>query len=416
MDDEVEVDVTTRPDALTVITARRPAVTVGTLVMVCALIVGGATALAVGLSKGSDGQSRRIAVAGRKASAPAACPPSGARPDPADPTTVGRWPYKLIEKGTFGSVVSGAPGTAFAIEACGTFESELRVVRMSLDGSDLVQAASPFVRAALLTSSLVSSGGSLYLGAARLDLAGPRSSAPYELTVYRLDPATMTFIASRALGRGYGLSLLATGSELVAATGSSLIRIGPALLTARRLAGFGPSVAQHVATDGATGDYAVGLFTPGVAAPGAGARIELVAGSTGHIISSVILPAGSDPESLAVAGGRLWAAVGDGLSTTVHVYDLPALSPIGSGRSKTAWRPLTAPESIALDTTAGSVWARGLSVVECSSATNGELLATTDQSGPAPVFLSQLFQSGAALYAVSPAGIGRLFPAASCTR
>jgi hypothetical protein len=416
LDRDVEVDVTTRPDALTLHAARRPAATVGTLVAVCMLIVGGATAVAVGLSKGSAGQHRRFAGADLRASAPAPCPPSGARVEPSRPTAVGRWPYKLLEKGTFGSVVSGAPGTAFAIEACGAVQSDLRVVRMSLERPESVQAASPLVRAALLPSSLVSSGGSLYLGAARLDLGGPKSSPPYELTVYRLDPATLTFTASRRLGRGYGLALSATGSEIVAATGSSLIRVGPSALAPRRLAGFGRSVAQHVAADGVTGDYAVGLLTPGVAGPGADARIELVAGRTGHVISRVMLPAGSDPESLAVGDGRLWAAVGDGLSTTVHTYSLPALSPMGSGQPKTEWRPLTAAESIGLDFTAGSIWVRGLSLLECSSAANGRPLATTDQTGPAPVSLSQIFESGPALYAVSPAGIGRLFPPASCTR
>jgi len=416
LDDEIEAGVTTRPAALTVLAStRRPAATVGTLVIVCVLIVGGATALAVGLTKGSAGQHRPIPATALKTGSSAPCPPSGARANPANPTAVGRWPYRLIERGTFGSVVSGAGGTAFAIEACGTFESDLRVVRMSLGRSEPVQA-SAFVHAALLTSSLVSSGGTLYLGAARLDLAGPASSPPYELTVYRLDPATMTFTASRALGRGYGLDLLATGSELVAATGSSLLRIGRSSLTIRRLAGFGRSVAQHVVADAATGAYAVGLFTPGAAAPGAGARIELVTGRSGHVVSRAALPAGSDPESLVVAGGRLWAAVGNGLSTTVRVYRLPGLTPVGSGRPNGAWPVLAAPESTALDSAAGSVWTRGLSELECSSATTGKVLAATTQSGPAPVFLSQIFENGSALYAVSPAGVGRLFPATACTR
>ena len=74
------------------------------------------------------------------------------------------------------------------------------MVRLSLAHPGQL-SATPFVHAALLTSSLASSGDSIYFGAARLDLEGLSSSPPYELTIYRIDPATMTFTGSRALAR-----------------------------------------------------------------------------------------------------------------------------------------------------------------------------------------------------------------------
>ena len=300
----------------------------------------------------------------------------------------------------------------FGIEACGSDESDLRVVRISLDRPGLVKA-SPFVHAALLTSSLSVSGGSLYFGASRLDLAGSTSSPPYELTLYRVNPATMMFTASRALGRGYGLALEASGSGLTVATGSSLLTVNRATLAPTELATFGRSVAQHFVQNGAEGDFAVSLFTPGAVGPAAGARIEVLDRRTGRVVSTASMPGGADPESLATAGGRLWAAVGNGLMTTVHVYQLPSLKPFGGGNASAA-RPESVPESIGLDATGGIVWTFGLSLLQCSSATSGKTLGATTQSGSAPVFVSQVLGNGKAVYAVSGAGIGRLSSPAAC--
>lgn len=389
--------------------------TVLTLVIICVLIVGGGTALVVGLSRSSADHARRpLAGKGTAGSHIAPCPPSGTQLSAAEPSRAGQWRFELTEKGTFGSVVGGPSGTAYAIEACGRYESDLRVVQLRLGRPTPVQA-SAFVHAALLTSSLARSGGSLYFGAARLDLAGSESSPPYELTLYRLDPATMTITASRALGRGYSLALETVDGAVVACTGSSLFTIDRTTLVPRLLAGFGGSVAQHVVADSAFSGYAVSLFTPAAVPPAAGAGIEVLTGRMGHVVSAVSLAGGSDPESLAFADGRLWAAIGDGLMTTVHVYRLPALTPMAAGRSGGSWPVEAVPENIALDARGGVVWTMGLSLLECSSAANGRVLAVTYETGPAPVFISQVFGEGGAVYAVTAAGIGRLLAPAVCT-
>ena len=51
MDDQIRSDVVSRPEAVLIVAGRRPATTVLTLVIVCVMIVGGTTALVVGLTK-----------------------------------------------------------------------------------------------------------------------------------------------------------------------------------------------------------------------------------------------------------------------------------------------------------------------------------------------------------------------------
>jgi hypothetical protein len=384
------------------------------VVAVCAVIAAGTGLTAV--LAGSSGHAKPPSLA-----ASCVAPETEPASAPADITSdrLDGLGFSLLEPGTFGSVVAGPGSSLYALQACGTEETQLRVLH--LDGNGKVVAVSEgFDRAALLTSSLVLRGGVLYVGAARLDLSGPATDAPYDLTLYRLSASKLEVLGSRSVGRGYGLSLSASdldqpGAVLLASTGEKLLAVRPGTMSARTLATFGPSIAQHVSGDPSAPYAAVSVFAPGAPAGGAGATIELIDTVTAGVVSSARLADGSEAESLAFGNDKLFVAISDGASSQVRRFGIPALVSSGSPRSGRGL-PTGLPsmlQTIALDATGAAVWAMDTSMLACLDPSTGRVLASAASSS-----LSQspsgVIAAGPTIYVVTPSGIGVLAAPAAC--
>lgn len=386
---------------------RRTSATIFTVLLVCAVVLAGATGLSAILTR-----SARHATVRTPATT---CTAPDAPPSAIPANEIGAWRYNVVETGTFGSVVAASSSVLYAIQACGAQESSLRVIRLQ-PGSKQVAVSKAFDHAAFLTSSLVLAHGSLYFGAARLDLAGSATAPPYELTLYRLSPSSLAVLGSRALGRGYGLSLYQIQGGVIASTGGALVRIDPSSLAPRTIISFGDSVAQHVAASGLSPYVAVSLFSPAATPPAETARIELLELATGEVVSSIGLPSGSDPESLAIVSGDLWASIGSGLSTQVERYTLPGLA---VGGSKGGTTVPTALQSISLNTSAVAgrtvVWLHGLTLVACANPSTGAVLAWTSQTATPPASVSEIVAAGSQDYAVTSTAIGILAVPRACS-
>ncbi|MGA2208996.1 MAG: hypothetical protein ABSH30_05115 [Acidimicrobiales bacterium] len=337
----------------------------------------------------------------------ATCTAPDAPPSAIASSQVGGWPYNLLVAGTFASVTASS-SSLYALQACGAQETELRVLELAVNGR--VEAVSGgFARAALLTSSLTLAGGSLYVGTARLDLAGPTDAGPYVLTLYRLDPSTLRVLGSRSLGRGYGLFLVGTGGEVLASTGSSLLAVQGRSLSWRRLASFGSSIAQHMAVSDSSPDVAVSLFDPGSSGAATGGRIELLDDASGAVVAVDDLDAGAAVESMAFGADGLFAAIGTGGSSEVRRLDLPGLSPAG-GEPGTPTGLAATLESITLDGTGGIVWASELTALVCLDPLTGAELASTTPKSP----VTEVVAAGADDIALTGPGIGVLAAPAGC--
>jgi hypothetical protein len=382
--------------------------TVLTVVVACAVIAGGATGLTAIVAR----TSRRATVHSLAAScvAPQASP-AGVASD-----HLGAWTFNLLEAGTFGSVVSATSGL-YALQACGTEETELRVLRIDTSGKVLGVSAD-FKRAALLTSSLAIADGSLYVGTAQLDISGPGGSAPYDLTLYRLDLQTLRVLGSRSMGRGYGLSLFggagarsgpAYAQSLLASTGEALLAVSPDSLQATILASFGGSIGQRVSVEPGLRYVAVSLFSPGAVPPAATASIELFDLASRRVVSSVQLKSGSDVESLALGRTGLWASIGDGMSTQLWRYTVPALGASGAPTGV----PATL-QTIDLSQTGDVVWLWGSTLLGCADASTGRLLASTTPAGSPSASVSATVEAGSDTVAVTPAGIGTVGAPTAC--
>jgi hypothetical protein len=324
--------------------------------------------------------------------------------------------FNLLESGTFGSVVPGPRSTLYALQACGTEETELRVLHLSANG-DVLAVSSSFERAALLTSSLAIDDGSLYLGAARLDLSGSPADAPYALTLYRLSAPGLEVLGSRSLGRGFGLSLLASdqghaGSTVVASTGHMLLAVRSGTLTVTTLAGFGQSIAQHVSADTDAPYAAVSVFEPGSSRVSPGATVELIDTATGRVVSLARLAGALQVDSLAFGAGVLFAAVSDGMSTEVKRFGVPALVSPGWATGRTTGIPATL-ETMSLDGAAGVVWATDQTALVCLDASTGRVLSSATSSSSSAA-VSGVVASGSGTYAVTSSGIGVLDVPAAC--
>jgi hypothetical protein len=393
------------------LTGPRSSARVLTLAAVGALVVGGATGLSFMAAQGTQ-PTPAVTLAG-------ACQAPQAQPAGPAPSALGSWKFSMEAPGTFGSAVAGPGQALYALQACGAEETELRVVslRTGPSGARPTGTSQFFQHAALLTSSLVWSNGALYLGAARLDLTGSTSEAPYDLTVYRLDAGTLKVEASKTLGRGYQLSLLAmtghkagrtAGPTLLASTGKALLSLDPASLRVSTVTDFGSSVAQHTAISPAGPYAAVSLFSPGTAPPAEGASLELIDVDDSAIVSSITLPAGADPESLRIVGEEVWASIGDGLGTQVERYGVPALQLLSKDPVTTRL------ETISLDAAGSIVWLHGMTLLACADAVSGAVVeATTTEGAPPP--------SGAQVVATTPwptvvtaAGLGTVQSPAAC--
>lgn len=353
----------------------------------------------------------RSARHGQPAGPAAGCLAPNATPAAAASDHVGGWGFDLVEPGTFGSVVTSS-SALYALQACGSEETQLRVLEIGDSGKIVVSAF--FDRAALLTSSLTLAGGSLYVGTARLDLAGPLSSPPYLLRVYRLDPSTLRILGSRAIGRGFGLSLAATAgggrdSTVLASTGRSLLAFRAGSLTPRSLASFGSSVAQHLAVSGVSPLVAVSLSAPSVAASDAGARIELFDVATGRLVSSLNLGGGAVVESMALGTGGVFVATSSGLASSVRLLRLPLRRTSRPNTGAATGMPATL-SSIALEASGPTVWAIGEPSLACLDPSTGRLLAFTALTSP----LQDVIVLRATSDAVTAAGIGVLASPAVC--
>jgi hypothetical protein len=382
----------------------RTSVRLLTLVGVCAVVAAGATGL-------------DVMTAHRGNHAPATGPATDcAAPQAAlagtTPNHLGVWPYTLLEAGTFSSVTAGEGGALYAIQACGAEEAALRVVMIN-GGGKSIRASQLFEHDALLTSSLVEVGGELYFGAAKLDLTGDESAPPYNLTLYRLDAKTLLVTGTRALGRGYSISLYAdpiSPFDLLASTGSALLLLDRASLSPRVVTTLSKAVVQHVAVQAGSSNVALSVFSPAVAASAEDAFIEIVDLATDDFVSSYRLPDAADPESLTFAGGDLWASIGQGLSTQVERFSLPGLQLVDHGRPVT-----TGLQTISLGQSGSTVWMYGLTFVACALASTAEqATATVIKSSPASSVLGVTL-AGRQAYVITQAGIGTVPIPAACT-
>jgi len=337
----------------------------------------------------------------------ATCTAPDAPPSAIASSHLGGWPYNLLVAGTFASLTA-SKSSLYALQACGAQETELRVLELAFDGR--VEAVSGGMeRAALLTSSLTLADGFLYVGAARLDLSGAQNAGPYLLTLYRLDPSSLQVLGSRQLGRGYGISLVATGGVILASTGSSLLAVHSRSLAWRTLASFGTSIAQHVAGCGSSPYVAVSLFDPGASAADTGGRIELLDVASGALVATEHLGAGASVESMALGSGGLFVAIETGASSQVRRLEVPTLGPPGSEPGTPTGMTVTL-ESITLDGTGAAVWATELTALVClDPLTGGELASTTPKS---PV--NEVVVAGANTIALTGPGIGLLAAPAAC--
>ncbi|MGH9170927.1 MAG: hypothetical protein ACRD0Z_08655 [Acidimicrobiales bacterium] len=390
-------------------TASRTSVRVLALVGVCVLVAGGATGFKV--------------LTAHTASPPATTIPATPCGSPeaslaaTAPRHVGSWPFSLLAAGTFSSLVAPPGRPAYAIQACGAQETALRVVAVTTNRSgDTISTSALFEHDALLTSSVAVVAGSVYFGAARLDLAAGTAVPPYELTVYKLDATTLQVTARRSLGRGYGLWLYplpastrrSSSTALLASTGSSLVSVDTTTLKPRSIAGFDKAVAQHVATTAGSPDIAVSLYSPGLEPAATDARIEVLDVVTGKVVSQVGLQAGADAESLTIASGQLWASVGDGLSTEVQRWKMPALAPIDHGSPVT-----TVLEPVSLAASDSLVWMYGLGDVECAGASGSVAASDTLQPGSASS-VAALAEAGRVVYLVTQSGLGTVPVPSAC--
>lgn len=380
------------------------------LVVLCAVVTGG-TGLTAVLTRSTRHSTIRNPAA--TCVAPQAAPAPSAPEAKASP--LGAWGFNLLEPGTFGSVVAGAGSSLYALQACGAEETQLRVLHLSENGNVLA-VSGDFDRAALLTSSVVLDGGSLYVGTARLDLSGPATEAPYELTLYRLSASNLHVLGTVPVGRGYGLSLFASDlghpdAGVLGSTGEKLLTVKPGTVSVRTLATFGDSIVQHVATDADAPYAAVSMVVPAAPAD-AGATVELLDAVSGSVVSSAHTVAGTQVESLAFGYGGLFVALGDGMSTEVGRFVEPVRATPGPAGGLPTGMPATL-ETISLDDTGGTLWAADLTTLACLDSSTGRLLSSW-QAAPSSLSVNSVVTAGSEIYGVTSSGIGALETPTAC--
>jgi hypothetical protein len=383
-------------------------------VAACAVLTGG-TGLTAILARST----RHSSVSNPAATCPApqAMAPSAASAAATASRRLGAWRFELLEAGTFGSVVAGPGSSLYALQACGAQETQLRVLHLRPDGG-VMAVSEDFDRAALLTSSVVLDGDSLYVGTARLDLSGPPTDPPYELTLYRLNASNLRVLASMPLGRGYGLALVESdlghaGATVLASTGTSLLAVRAGTASVRTLAKFGHMVSQHVSADATAPYVAVSVFSPGAAPAAAGATLELLDAETGDVVASARLDAGAQVDSLSFGDGGLLAAIGNGLSTGVRRFVVPALAvPGGTADGLPTGIPATL-ETVSLEETGGTLWAMDMTTLQCLDPTTGRVLASSQYFSSA-MSVSSVVAAGSTIYLVTSSGIGALGVPVAC--
>ncbi|HEV8065009.1 MAG TPA: hypothetical protein VGP46_09265, partial [Acidimicrobiales bacterium] len=236
---------------------------------------------------------------------------------------------------------------------------------------------------------------------------------PYQLTLYRLDPSTLRPASWRHLGRGYRLTLSAdpeSPQDILAATGGALLEVQAPSLATRVVASFTKAVVQHVAVESGSPDVAVSLLSPAEPGSAEDASIETIDLETGGLVATYNLPAAADPESIAFAGGRLWASVGQGLSTQVMRLSLPGLLLVAPGRPVT-----TGLETISLAVSGDVVWMYGLTFLECATAAGGREAASAVIKSPPAAAVLEVTSNGQQAYVVTEAGIGTVPIPSGCT-
>lgn len=370
------------------------------LSIVALLLVVGAAAAAFRLGDGSSPATSRHF--------PANCPAVAAASPVTTPRSLGSWPFHLIAEGTFAQIEAGPDGLIDALQSCGAEESSLRLVEMTPSGK-VVSSSRLFPKAALLASSFLVEGKTVFFAEARLSLSQKEALAPYRLTLFELGPR-LGVERSFSLGRGYGLSLV-TGPErtVVASTGQALvtIRSGGAPFT---LASFPGSVVQHIVSVAGSSEALVSLFRPDAVAPSSSTSIDLVDLATGVVPSSEALPAGEEVDSLAATSTAAFAVVGDGTSDALErLGGLSALRLSRSGPGLTT----TSLSSLTLANAGRHLYLAGLSELACLKSSSGAVLAGTSPRSADEV-PSAFAQLGTASYAVVPAGLGRLSVPPEC--
>lgn len=376
--------------------------------LVVAVCVVAASALVIALHTASP--SRHAAGTTPTASRPAPCPSAVTSSPTAAPERIGSWPLRPVMKGTFVALSAGQGQRLFALEACGTEESSLRVVEIDASSEKVEAYSSRFVRAAPLVSAIAADGASLYVGTSRLALKGSGDAPPYELTVHELSPSTLRQERSLRLGRGYGLSLfpLADG-DLLVSTGRELEQITPrGRVTV--VASFPGVVVQHAVLVPGTGDVLVSLFTPSALPPKPSSELALVDLRTGAVLSFEALPVGREVESLEVAGAVALVAVENGATSELErvsvapaLSDLPAVSQV---------LPATL-SSVALAPAGGRVFAFGATTMACLLPGTGAVVGSTDPTG-ASEQASALSFVASREFAVLPGGLYQLRVPTSC--
>lgn len=326
------------------------------------------------------------------------------------PTAVGKWPASAVAHGAYEQLGAAAGGRLLALQVCGTDESSVRAVE--IDPSSSSGIASPSIeKAAPLASAIASAAGYVWLGTSELDLKGPSSDPPYELTLRQLSSSTLRTIRTIHLGRGYGLGLTAAGGLLVVSTGRQLLGVSPGHAPTV-IASFPGVVAQHVATMPGATSVLVSLFTPTAAPPASSTTVEEIGLAASHPTARLALPAGDEVSSISTDSGTVALAVigQDGTSTIERLSvttDRPmALARIGGGMPASL-----APPSLSM--AGSSVFATNGATMGCLDPETGRVRASTRPSGSDEA-VSAVVSSGRDFYALSADGIVKLVPPAAC--
>ncbi|MHB8435233.1 MAG: hypothetical protein ACYDC0_05065 [Acidimicrobiales bacterium] len=339
-------------------------------------------------------------------------PATGATPTPHD---IGKWPFRILLRGTFEDVSGAGGGRLLALQACGAEESSLRVVAMSPTGG--IYAISPqFHRAAPIASAVVGTAGigggtgAVWFGDARLALAGPAGSPPYLLSAIELGPRHLRVRRTVALGRGYGLTLLrGPGSSVLVSTGRALFEIN-ARGSLRAIDTFPGLVAQHVAVVRGTDLAIVSLYSPSTVAPASSTKLVLVNIATGHQVTSLPLPGGKEVESITATSSAVLVAVGDGTSTKIERFSARVpLRRLGDGSRPV---PVTL-TSLALASREGAFMAFGPTTMACGVPATGDITASTLPAGASQA-VSAVWSSVTTTLAIVPAGLGILTVPRAC--
>lgn len=315
------------------------------------------------------------------------------------PHSLGTWRYELSAKGTFIDLSPAPSGRLIATQACGAEEQSLRLVELSRRAR-LIHASVRFKGAAPLASSALASEGRFFLGVGLLSISKSAPAAPYRLYCYVLG-RRLGVERTIYLGRGYGVSLLpGRRGAVLASTGEALLRIEPDG-SVRQVVSFVGEVLQHITLVPRSDEAIVSLFSPAAIPPTPSTTLAVVDLASGSVVSSAHLGAGAEVSSLALRGAQPLLVVGDGASQ--HLTATRGLRPLRLEPTRTSTTSLTPLELI------GSphlLLLSGLSELSCLSA-SGRPGPSTRPRNPSEV-PTALARSPAGIFAVTPAGIGRL--------